>query len=70
MLYDETAAFPAAQMHLNRFSCKLIESAIFSNLIAEMRQEVILGRSRRTVARISPQTWLEITSEEEKEPVR
>lgn len=35
-----------------------------------MRQEVILGRSRRTVARISPQTWLEITSEEEKEPVR
>ena len=30
-----------------------------------MRQEVILGMSRRAVARISPQTWREITSEEE-----
>ena len=28
-----------------------------------MRQEVILGMSRRAVARISPQTWREITSE-------
>ena len=35
-----------------------------------MRQELILGRSRRAVDRISPQTWREITSEEEKEPVR
>ena len=30
-----------------------------------MRQELILGMSRRAVARISPQTWREITSEEE-----
>ena len=30
-----------------------------------MRQEVILGMSRRAVARISPQTWREIISEEE-----
>lgn len=35
-----------------------------------MRQELILGRSRRAIAWISPQTWREITSEEEKEPVR
>ena len=34
-------------------------------MIAEMRQEVILGMSRRAVARISPQTWREITSEAE-----
>ena len=30
-----------------------------------MRQEVILGMPRRAVAGISPQTWREITSEEE-----